>query len=377
MCSEDGFANHGVVRVGKGNDLLAVFDFGGRLGQHSYPCVSLAQRMQFQEDFKKQLEAVQAQLSGYRDKDNNEWLAAEAPLPPLATSGQYQPRTDFHIFVSEIYELSRALVPAWLGQRGWMEFPAHRVVAGEASIAHELVHVLFPNGNRMLAEGLAVYLQYKLFPKIPVHPNFGDHLEVLVADFLRSNYASNAPGALWNMDLDAFERISAPDSLSLRIGRDALIGVKSAASGASPDGEKGIYGVAGSFVGFLLENPIGDDLLTESNFGALYKLTPLRPLERDSGALDRWQHCYQTDGMSYIFSDLGLLWKTYMHFVLFRKQTIPIPEEYARVPLVAELYGKLNNMTAKRSIPSAPKAKGKMAFPPPTRTDRFRKKRPA
>jgi hypothetical protein len=33
-----------------------------------------------------------------------------------------------------------------------MEFPAWRVMAGEAAIMHELVHVYFPNGNRLLAE---------------------------------------------------------------------------------------------------------------------------------------------------------------------------------------------------------------------------------
>jgi hypothetical protein len=78
----------------------------------------------------------------------------------------------------------------------------------------------------MLAEGLAVYLQYKLFPNIPVYPNFGDRLETLVADFLRTNYKNDARHALWNMDLDALERISTPDKLSLRIGRDAVIGAK-------------------------------------------------------------------------------------------------------------------------------------------------------
>ena len=40
-----------------------------------------------------------------------------------------------------------------------MEFPARRIMAREAAIAHELVHVFFPSGNRFLAEGLATYLQ--------------------------------------------------------------------------------------------------------------------------------------------------------------------------------------------------------------------------
>jgi len=365
MWSGEECATPGIVRVGKAGDLVASFDFGGRTGRHSYPCVSPVQQIKFQEDFKEQLESVQAELSAYRDRDNNVWLSPDALLPPRATLGPYRPRSDFHIFVSEAYPRSKALVPAWLGQRGWMEFPAHRVVAGEASIAHELVHVLFPNGNRMLAEGLAVYLQYKLFPKIPVYPNFGDRLETVVADFLRTNFKDSPQRALWDMDLDALEKISTPDKLSLRIGRDAVIGAKPGDPDPPPGEVKMIYAVAGSLVEFLLENLIGDDLLTEKNFGTLYKSTPLRPLERDSGDPDRWRACYQADGISYSFTELGLLWKTYMHFILFSqsvaegKAKIPIPRQYAEIPVVAMLHKKLNDMTGLRSVPAGMRTKAK------------------
>jgi len=379
MWSGEECATPGIVRVGKAGDLVASFDFGGRTGRHSYPCVSPVQQMKFREDFREQLAAVQAQLSSFKDRDEIEWLSSDAPLPPRVTTGPYRPRSDFHIFVSEAYPRSKALVPAWLGQRGWMEFPAHRVVAGEASIVHELVHVLFPNGNRMLAEGLAVYLQYKLFPTIPVYPNFGDRLEALVADFLRTNFKDNPHRALWDMDLDALEKISTPDKLSLRIGRDAVIGAKPGNPDPAPDEVKAIYAVAGSLVEFLLENLIGDDLLTENNFGALYKSTPLRPLERDSGDPDRWRACYQADGISYSFTELGLLWKTYMHFVLFSqsvsggKAEISIPRQYAEIPVVAMLYKKLNNMTGLPSVPGGVRAKAKA----PARTGRHRVEHPA
>ena len=359
MWSGEESAPPGTMTVGRTGGLVAKFDFGGRLGQHSYPCLSVAQQTKFKADFKNQLASVQAQLSSYRDRDDAEWLSADAPLPPRVISGPYRPGTDFHIFVSEVYPRSKALVPAWLGQRGWMEFPAHRVVAGEASIAHELVHVLFPNGNRMLAEGLAVYLQHKLFPKIPVYPNFGDRLEALVADFLRTNYKDNPHRALWDMDLDALEKISTPDKLSLRIGRDAVIGAKPGNPNPPPDEVKTIYAVAGSLVEFLLENLIGDDLLTVNNFGAVYKSTPLRPLERDSGDPDRWRACYQVNGMSYSFTELGLLWKTYMHFILFSSSVsfgraeLPVPRDFARIPLVAELYKKLTHMAGPRSAPGS------------------------
>jgi hypothetical protein len=296
-------------------DLLARFDFGGSFGQCGCPSVSPAQQTKFQKDFKEQLEKVQGELSKLKDRNDKEWLPIDAPLPPRVASGQYQPRTDFQVSVSQAYDKARALVPAWLGQRGWMEFPAHRVVTGDATIAHELVHVLFPNANRMLAEGLAVYLQYKLFPHSP----------------------SNG---LWNMDIDGLERISSPDELTLRIGGNIFGAEQSGAS--SPDDEKGVYAVAGSFVGFLLENLIRDDLLTVENFGTVYKLTPLRPLERDAGAPDRWRDCYKARNKSYSFTELGLLWKTYMHFILFRNDNLAIPKRFTKNKLVSDLYSRLN-----------------------------------
>jgi hypothetical protein len=351
MLSQDDAAP-GATRVGAASDLIASFDFAGRTGQHSYPCLSPAQQAKFQQDFKDQLATIQSELARRKDRDGNEWLPLQAALPPRPSCGLYQPRSDFHVFVSEVYPRSRALVPTWLGQRGWMEFPAHRVVAGEAGIAHELVHVLFPNGNRMLAEGLAIYLQDKLFPGVPVYPNFGDRLESVVADFLRAKYKSSAHLALWSIDLDGLERISTPDKFRLRVGRDALIGARPGVPDPPPEEVKPIYAIAGLLVELLLDNVVGDDLLTEANFGALYKSTPLRPLERDSGAPERWRSFYQADGRSYSFTEIGLLWKTYMHFVLFGRSAegeCSIPRSFAKIPLVAELYEKLSVLTGMHS----------------------------
>jgi hypothetical protein len=337
-------------------DLLARFDFSGRIDQDTFPTVSPAQQKKFQSDFVRQFKRVQEQLSKYK------WLSRETVLPPRLKSGPCRPPSDFHVFVSDSYDLSRALVPAWRGQRGWMEFPAHRVVVGEATIAHELVHVLFPNGNRMLAEGLAVYLQQKLFPRLPVFPNYLEPLEKVVLAFLSTLPGSPADG-LWNMDLDGLESISTPDDLYMRIGSRPFIGGDPANSSSPPTPHevKFVYAVAGSLVEFLLENPIEENgLLTERNFGALYQSTPLRPLEREAGAPDRWQKFYkgkngQGKATSYSFKDLGLLWKTYMHFILFSggKQEIPIPDRYRKMELVAKLYGKLKGIEGRAA------AKGK------------------
>jgi hypothetical protein len=323
---------------------VAVFDYGGGTGRDPSACVSPAQQTKLQVDFKAQLAELQAKCK---------WLGTL--LPPGVASGPYQRQTDFHVSVSAVYNKSKALVPAWLGQRGSIELPAHRVVAGEASIAHELAHVLFPNGNRMLAEGLAVYLQHKLVPHAAVYPNFGDHLEALVADCIFTTYPKRTTYALWNMDLDGLERISTPDELSLRIGTDPIIGAEQGDLDPPPEQVKFVYAVAGSFVGFLLDNPLGDPLLTQSKFGALYQSTPLRPLERDSGPADRWQDFYKGKGKSYSFADLGLMWKTYMHFLLCSKQAlkfaglpakkeIAIPQKYRNRALVKAALAKLEKL---------------------------------
>ena len=248
-----------------------------------------------------------------------------------------------------------------------MEFPAHRVVVGEAAIAHELVHVLFPNGNRMLAEGLAVYLQQKLFPKLPVYPNYAEPLEEVVQNFLGTTFPGSPSGALWNMDLNGLEGISTPDDLFMRIGTRPFIGGDpgNPDTPPTPHEVKFVYAVAGSLVELLLENPIEEDgLLTESNFEALYRSTPLRPLERDSGAPDRWQKCYrgkdrQGKPASYSFEDIGLLWKTYMHFILFSggKDEVPIPDNYRRTKLVADLYAKLKGIEGQASVNPAARPK--------------------
>ena len=357
MCTGDDCAN-GAVRISEagsstafefGGDLLARFDFGGRFNGDSYPSVTPGQQAKFQADFLAQVAKVLDQLHQLQ------WLAPNAVLPPRVTTGPYRPRADFHVFVSEMYGKSRSLVPAWTGQRGWMEFPAYRVAAGNASIAHELTHVLFPNGNRMLAEGLAIYLQNKVCDAA-VYPNFGEPLEDMVAAFL-STYGDEASDMLWDMNLDAFEQISTPDELGLGLG-DQMIGAKPGHGLKDGDDEplpqetKNAYLLAGSLVEFLIDNPIEDELLTKRNFGALYNSTPLRPFERGCGDRARWRAHYRAKGKSYSFTDLGLLWKTYMHVTLVAPGK-KVPDDFAKMPFVAKLARQLRG----RGRPRAAKRK--------------------
>ena len=64
--------------------------------------------------------------------------------------------------ISDRQRVAMALVPAWRGDRGKMLLPIRTIVSGTTPTLHELVHIEAPNGNRFLAEGLAVYLQTRL-----------------------------------------------------------------------------------------------------------------------------------------------------------------------------------------------------------------------
>jgi hypothetical protein len=75
------------------------------------------------------------------------------------------------INVSSSYRISRALVPGYFGNRGFMEMPLRGVRDNTGPLLHEIVHIYAPNNNRFLAEGLAVYLHSKLSGN-PAFPNF-------------------------------------------------------------------------------------------------------------------------------------------------------------------------------------------------------------
>jgi hypothetical protein len=221
-----------------------------------------------------------------------------------------------------------------------MEFPAWKIVAGEAAILHELVHVFFPNGNRMLAEGLAIHLQASIGGN-PAFPNFGRPLHEVAAQVLGRMTAKAAddasadrsedqssrrppiaapliPAKAGNQDgqadtcgspllrgrveigtdprnlelatsgqetfapfdaavrLDQLDRIATPSGLRLRVGT-RVYGIDDSAY---------TYPLAGSFVAFLIETH------GLERFRALYERTPLVPFARDAGAPERWRDVY-------------------------------------------------------------------------------------
>ena len=255
------------------SDTNATFHFDGFVEGVPYPSLSPAQQDSFKADFFREVASIRA------------WSLREPWLPP--------PPTELQVFVSDEYKIPRSLVPASLGRRGRMEFPAWKTIAGEAAITHELVHVFFPNANRLLAEGLAIYLQDKIGGN-PAFPNFGKPLHEMVRELLREmipEFASGRPETIENIHLTDLDKIATPSALRLRVGRYLYDN--------GPAGQAHIYPIAGSFIQFLIET-YGTD-----RFRALFARTPLVPLARDAGSPDRWIDVY---GRS--LADLELQWRS-------------------------------------------------------------------
>jgi hypothetical protein len=216
-----------------------------------------------------------------------EWAAEEG--------WRYSTLPDLRVIVGDRYKISKSLVPAWYGHAGHMEFPARRVAARQAAIAHELVHVFFPNGNRLLAEGLAVYVQAKIGGN-PAFPNFGQPLHEVARARLREmvpEFAPGCPESLASINLAALDEIATPGPLALKVGQVFY--------GEEPRGQAAIYPLAGSFAEFLIDTH-GMDKLRH-----LYMRTPLVPHQRCPGPPSRWGDVY---GRS--LADLELEWKTLM-----------------------------------------------------------------
>jgi hypothetical protein len=132
-------------------------------------------------------------------------------------------REPIRIHVSSAYRISRALVPGYFGNRGFLEMPLHRARENTGALLHEIVHIYAPNTNRFLAEGLAVYLHAKLAGN-PAFPNFGEDLRRLALRNLASVES-----------LDALNSVRTPRPLGTIME------------------EKTAYILAGSFVGFVIE----------------------------------------------------------------------------------------------------------------------------
>jgi hypothetical protein len=237
------------------------YNFWGRVQGMDYPSLSPAQQEAFRAHFSGELAGLTS------------WCQRQHWLPSMSV-------TELRVFVSDEYKISKSLMPAAVGQQGRMELPAWKVVAGEAAIAHELVHIYFPNGNRLLAEGLAVHLQAEIGGN-PAFPNFGRPLHAIACEMLRKvvpEFAKGAAGSLDKLRLVDLDRIATPSPLRLRVGLNLFQDDAS--------GQAHIYPIVGSFARFLIETHGLD------RFRNLYDMTPLKPFERNPGPPQRWAEVY-------------------------------------------------------------------------------------
>jgi hypothetical protein len=219
-----------------------------------------ARRIEFKDDVCREIRRLQKWAADL------EWI--ELPIQELK------------IIVSDRYRISKSLVPAWSGHAGYMEFPTWRIASRKAAIMHELVHVFFPNGNRFLAEGLAVHLQ-DFIGGNPAFPNFGKPLRRNVCERLlemTSPTSSEDPLGLRQIRLAELAWIGTPSPLTLRVADEVY--------GEDQRGQAFVYPIAGSFVQFLIE------AYGMEKFRALYAQTPLVPLAPNAGSLDNWPDVY-------------------------------------------------------------------------------------
>jgi hypothetical protein len=240
---------------------VAMFDF---FVDSSVPQKPRDRQQEFRDTFCAQLKKV---LEWAAD---NQW-----PLPPAL------PR--MKVYIGEHFPLARSLVPSWEGDRGRIEFPADRVMGIgniHAGIAHELTHYFFPNGNRMLAEGLAVYLQAENF-SLDVYPNFGKRIH--------EKLSCDLSDVLATIDLASLDKIMTPAAPTLDVD-----------VGAPPAKIQAAYVVAGSFTKYLIET------YGMEKFRDLYTRTPFEPGRHIPRTKDRddWMDVYQRS-----LSDLEREWK--------------------------------------------------------------------
>lgn len=260
------FGAHGDNRIGK-------IDFEFECARDGAGALTEAKRAEFKDDFCQEITRLQKWAA------DSDWIEF--------------PDRVFKTIISDRYKISKSLVPAWSGRPGYMEFPTWRVASRRAAIMHELVHVFYPNGNRFLAEGLAVHLQDSIGGN-PAFPNFGEPLHGVVFDRLlemTKSASDEDPLGLRQIHLAELDGIATPSPLTLRVGDEVY--------GEDQRGQAFVYPIAGSFAQFLIETR------GIERFRSLYAQTPLVPLARKVGSLDRWPDVY-----CMTLADLESEWKS-------------------------------------------------------------------
>jgi hypothetical protein len=150
------------------------FEYNEDIAGAPYPSMPVDQQAEFEARFCK---AAAELTKWFTDKS---WLVGgSSPLPPVPAVGTYRPTSQLQIFVAIQYDISQSLVPAWLGQRGRMQFPSVEAVAGQAAAAHELAMFFFPvatdywlRGSQFICSKLTCRNRGKHRSRLPRTPGF-------------------------------------------------------------------------------------------------------------------------------------------------------------------------------------------------------------
>lgn len=222
-----------------------------------------ADRGWFEHEFCVSVDYLERWLAKQGDLPAGEGLVAELPAPMPGTGLFGRPGEDFTVFEDPSLGVSsKALEFVWSGSRGQMRFRSREITSHTSGIVHELTHVYLPNANRLLAEGLAVYLQSLLSP-VRSLPNHGADLHEAAST---PNHRGETPACVLGLgqSIGNRDRVLTPDPL---LEKD--------------------YTPAGSFVRYLIEEK------GMSSFVRLYGLTALRAFDRSRPYQgDRWKRIY-------------------------------------------------------------------------------------
>jgi hypothetical protein len=250
----------------------------------------------FKDEFCRSVKALETWLARQRLLPAGQGLEAQFPLPTPGNGLFGRPGYDF--IVSEVANLpvsAKSLEHAYRGHRGVMEFRDVEIHNRTSGILHELVHVYLPNGNRLLAEGLAVYLQ-SLLSNVPSLPN--NNVDLYVAASANNPTTGHAPACRVGIGIgpgtcnDNRNDNTAP----LPTGNRDRIMVP------DPLGGQDDYIAAGAFVRYLIE------MEGMAKFRQIYERTPLIVgATNQTYDIGRWMEAYG--------KDLGTIvreWRTFL-----------------------------------------------------------------
>lgn len=176
------------------------------------------------------------------------------------------------VIISAKIKKVTALTSFWNGRGSKIYIPLNVVAKNQTPTINTLTQLVLPNGNRFLAEGLAVYLESEMGPHRS-YPNFGKNLEESITPFLGK------------VNLKKLDATPTPFRINKRIKLS----------------EKQALLTAGSFVSYLIIE------YGQEPFKKLYEMTPMTQKKILKYSQERYKKIYDKS-----LTDLEKDWKTWV-----------------------------------------------------------------